>query len=128
MLREIQRQPPNQELERKAALFESAIREEIQRSDLAGCVTFQRVGSLATLFFAPGPIVDFASARRCDTARFSLFFHVKLERGIFLPPSQFEAWFLSAAHTGSDLRRAARALSEALPVALGNVASGPKGV
>lgn len=111
---EIQRQPPYQELERKAALFESAIGEEIQRSDLAGCVTFQRAGSLATLFSAPGPIVDFTSARRCDTARFSPFFHAMLERGAFLPPAQFEAWFLSKAHTDADLRRTARAIGESL--------------
>lgn len=114
MLKEIARQPPYEELERKGNLFEDAIREEVTKNDLAGRVVFQRVGSLATLFFAPGPIVDFASARGSETARFSLFFHAMLERGIFLPPSQFEAWFLSTAHTEADLRRAARAVGESL--------------
>ena len=114
MLREIQRQPPYQELERKGGVLEGMVREAIAEAHLEDRVSFQRVGSLATLFFAPGPITDFSSARRCDTARFSPFFHAMLKRGIFLPPAQFEAWFLSKAHTDADLRRTARAIGEGL--------------
>jgi glutamate-1-semialdehyde 2,1-aminomutase len=62
-----------------------------------------RVGSLVTLFFAPGPITDYASAQTADTARYGSFFRKMRDRGVFLPPSQFEAMFLSLAHTDEDL-------------------------
>ncbi|MEP6470933.1 MAG: glutamate-1-semialdehyde 2,1-aminomutase, partial [Acidobacteriota bacterium] len=114
MLREIDRRPPYADLERKGALLEAAIREAIRASGADGSVTYQRVGSLSTLFFAPGPVADFAAARRSDTARYATFFHALRKRGIFLPPAQFEAWFLSTAHTDADLRRTARAVGEAL--------------
>jgi glutamate-1-semialdehyde 2,1-aminomutase len=62
-----------------------------------------RVGSLLTLFFAPGPITDYATARTADTARFGAFFRKMRDRGVFLPPSQFEAMFVSLAHTDEDI-------------------------
>ncbi|HSK00369.1 MAG TPA: glutamate-1-semialdehyde 2,1-aminomutase [Kofleriaceae bacterium] len=62
-----------------------------------------QVGSLVTLFFAPGPITDYASAKTADTARYGSFFRKMRDRGVFLPPSQFEAMFLSLAHTDEDL-------------------------
>ena len=114
MLKEIDRRPPYAELERKGALLETGIREAIRSSGAERSVTYQRVGSLSTLFFAPGPIHDFAAARRSDTARYAHFFHALRERRIFLPPAQFEAWFVSTAHTDTDLRRTARAVGEAL--------------
>jgi glutamate-1-semialdehyde 2,1-aminomutase len=114
MLKEIDRRPPYAELERKGALLETGIREAIRSSGAERSVTYQRVGSLSTLFFAPGPIHDFAAARRSDTARYATFFHALRERRIFLPPAQFEAWFVSTAHTDTDLRRTARAVAEAL--------------
>jgi glutamate-1-semialdehyde 2,1-aminomutase len=58
-----------------------------------------RVGSMFTGFFAPGPVVDFASAKRSDTACYARFFHALLDRGVYLAPSQFEAGFVSLAHT-----------------------------
>lgn len=114
MLREIDRRPPYDELERKGALLEAGIHEAIRASGAEGGVTYQRAGSLSTLFFAPGPVTDFAAARRSDTVRYASFFHALLERRIFLPPAQFEAWFLSTAHTDADLRRTARAVGESL--------------
>ncbi len=60
--------------------------------------TVQRVGTMLTLFFTTGPVSDWSTARRSDTARFARFFHALLERGVYWPPSQFEAAFLSAAH------------------------------
>ena len=62
-----------------------------------------RVGSMLTLFFAPGPVTDYASAKTADTARFGSFFRKMRERGVFLPPSQFEAMFVSLAHTDEDI-------------------------
>ncbi|MCA9519671.1 MAG: aspartate aminotransferase family protein, partial [Myxococcales bacterium] len=66
----------------------------------AGGVTgrVQRVGSMWTLFFGDGPIVDYDAAKRCSTERFSVFFNGMLDRGVLLPPSQFEACFISGAH------------------------------
>jgi glutamate-1-semialdehyde 2,1-aminomutase len=67
-------------------------------------VTINRVGSMFTFFFAAGPVTDWDSAKRCDTARFAKFFHFMLERGVYLAPSQFEAGFVSAAHSEQDIR------------------------
>ncbi len=64
-----------------------------------------RVGSMFTLFFAPSPVTDLAGAQASDTSRFQKFFRLMLERGIYLPPSQFEAWFISLAHTKEDLEK-----------------------
>ena len=82
------------------------------RMCLAG-VCVNRVGSMFTFFLASrgqSPISNRPS--RSDTARFGTFFHFLLERGIYFPPSQFEAGFLSAAHTGSQIRRTASAIRE----------------
>ena len=62
-----------------------------------------RVGSMLTLFFAKGPITDYESAKTADTKRFGSFFRNMRDRGVFLPPSQFEAMFVSLAHTDEDI-------------------------
>ncbi|MGH9709684.1 MAG: aminotransferase class III-fold pyridoxal phosphate-dependent enzyme, partial [Candidatus Acidiferrales bacterium] len=64
------------------------------------------VGSLATLFFTNEPVENYAGAKKSDTERFAAFFRAMLERGILLAPSQFEALFISAAHTEADLESA----------------------
>jgi glutamate-1-semialdehyde 2,1-aminomutase len=74
-------------------------------------VTVNRVGSLLTPFFTSGPVTDWKSAARSDTRRFARLHRALRERGILAPPSQFEAWFLSAAHTRADIDRTARCLS-----------------
>ncbi|HLH43433.1 MAG TPA: glutamate-1-semialdehyde 2,1-aminomutase [Bryobacteraceae bacterium] len=66
-------------------------------------VTIQRAGSMFTFFFLGQPVADWGSAKRCDTARFAKFFHFMLDRGVYLAPSQFEAGFVSAAHTEEDI-------------------------
>jgi glutamate-1-semialdehyde 2,1-aminomutase len=118
MLREIARRSPYAELERKAARLETEVERAIRAAGAEELVTYQRVGSLSTLFFTAGPVTDFAAARRSDTARYAVFFHAMRERGIFLPPAQFEAWFVSTAHTDADLSRTARAVEESLRIAL----------
>lgn len=62
-----------------------------------------RVGSMLTLFFAAGPVTDYASARGADTQRFADFFRNMRDRGVFLPPSQFEAMFVGLAHSDADI-------------------------
>ena len=78
----------------------------------AGCVN--RVGSMLTAFFTPGPVVDYATAKRSDTARFGRFFHGMLARGVYLAPSQFEATFVSLAHTDADIDHTLRAAADTL--------------
>jgi glutamate-1-semialdehyde 2,1-aminomutase len=75
-------------------------------------LTVNRVGSMFTLFFAEGPVTDYESAKRSDTKRFAEYFRFMLERGIYLAPSQFEAAFVSAAHTGEDIARTVAASRE----------------
>ena len=72
------------------------------------------MGSLATVFFTPRPVRNYADAKRSDTKRYAQFFREMLARGIFLAPSQFEAAFLSAAHTSADIDRTLAAAREAL--------------
>jgi len=67
-------------------------------------ITVNRVGSMFTFFFSPTPVTDWESAKKCDTARFGKFFHFLLERGVYIAPSQFEAGFVSAAHSEEDIR------------------------
>ena len=75
-------------------------------------VTVNRVGSMFTYFLQPGPITDFESAKRSDTSRFGRLFHFLLEKGVYFPPSQFEAGFVSAAHTDRDIARTGEAIEE----------------
>jgi glutamate-1-semialdehyde 2,1-aminomutase len=76
-------------------------------------ITVNRVGSMFTFFFTNRPVTDYESAKRSDTQRFGRYFRAMLERGIYLAPSQFEAGFLSAAHTDEDIRTTVEAVREA---------------
>jgi glutamate-1-semialdehyde 2,1-aminomutase len=76
-------------------------------------VTVNRVGAMFTFFFHAGPVIDWESAKVSDTARFGRFFRAMLDRGIYMAPSQFEAAFLSAAHTGEDIAKTIAAAREA---------------
>ena len=81
----------------------------------AGCpVTINRAGSLFTLFFTAGPVTDWQSAKQSDTAKYAAFFRAMLSEGVYLPPSQFEAVFLSLAHSEADLELLAQATEKSL--------------
>jgi glutamate-1-semialdehyde 2,1-aminomutase len=73
-----------------------------------------RVGSMWTLFFVPSPVTDWTSAARADRARYGRFFHAMLDAGISLAPSQFEANFISTAHTPSDIAATVQAVARAI--------------
>ena len=75
-------------------------------------VTINRVGSMFTFFFSSEPVTDWDSAKRCDTAGFAKFFHFMLDRGVYLAPSQFEAGFISSAHTEEDIAATAASARE----------------
>ena len=76
-------------------------------------LTVNRVGSMFTPFFTSQPVCDYASAKRADTTAFGCSFRAFLERGIYFPPSQFEAAFVSAAHTESDIAATLQAAASA---------------
>ncbi len=81
-------------------------------------VQVNRVASMLTVFFSAEPVFDAASARKCDAKRFGRFFHAMLERGIYLPPSQFEAAFVSVAHSVEDVELTIAAAKEAFAEAM----------
>jgi glutamate-1-semialdehyde 2,1-aminomutase len=76
-------------------------------------MTHNRVGSMFTWFFTPGPVTDWNSAAKADTEAFGRFFRSMLDAGVYLPPSQFEAAFLSAAHTEEDVQQTIAAAKQA---------------
>jgi glutamate-1-semialdehyde 2,1-aminomutase len=80
-------------------------------------ICYNRVGSMFTWFFAPGPVTDWNSAAKSDTEAFARFFRSMLESGVYLPPSQFEAAFLSAAHTDDDVQQTIAAAKQAFELA-----------
>lgn len=77
-------------------------------------LTINRVGSMFTYFFTDQPVIDYTSAKTCDTQRFQGLFQHLLTRGVYLPPSQFEAGFVSTAHTADDARHTVQAVQEFL--------------
>ncbi|MGH9668377.1 MAG: aminotransferase class III-fold pyridoxal phosphate-dependent enzyme, partial [Bryobacteraceae bacterium] len=75
-------------------------------------ITVNHVGSMFTFFFNGQPVIDYESAKRSDTAAFGKFFHWMLEHGVYLAPSQFEAGFVSAAHSEADIRQTVETAQE----------------
>jgi glutamate-1-semialdehyde 2,1-aminomutase len=88
-------------LNTKAQRLADGLRKELADSGIAAQLNV--AGSLLTLFFTSEVVRDYAGAKKSDTAHFAAFFREMLNRGIFLPPSQFEAWFVSAAHSEADI-------------------------
>jgi len=90
-------------LDRLSGMLVDGVLAAAQNAGVTICAN--RVGSMFTWFFAVGPVSDWDSASKCDTAAFGKFFRSMLDAGIYLPPSQFEAIFLSAAHTREDVSK-----------------------
>ena len=90
------------DLEKKAATFADKLA-EIAEKYLPGQTTLNRVGSMMTTFFTPGPVTDFESAMAADTEKYGAHFRQMLSQGVWLAPSQFEAAFISAAQSQADL-------------------------
>jgi glutamate-1-semialdehyde 2,1-aminomutase len=99
-------------LNRKAERLAVGLRAALQQARIPSQVN--ATGSLLTLFFTADPVCDYAGAKKSDTARFASFFREMLGRGILLPPSQFEALFVSAAHTDDDIERTLSAAESSL--------------
>jgi glutamate-1-semialdehyde 2,1-aminomutase len=100
-----------QDLEKKTSYLVEAISKNAEERGLP--LTINQTIGMFTLFFTEGPVRDYRTAKMSDTKRFATFFIEMMEQGIYLPPSQFEAWFLSLAHTQKDLDRTIEACDEA---------------
>lgn len=109
-LREMERIGGWQFLESLGAQLEESIRPMIAGKPF----TFQRIGSMFCLYFTPGPVRNLADAKRSDTAAFARYFHEALKGGVYFAPSQFEAGFISTAHTPEALTKAAGILAKIL--------------
>lgn len=112
-LRELKRNPPYQRLEALGARLEAGLRAAAAAAGVPH--QFNRVGSMWTLFFTPTPVTDYDTAKTSDTQRFARFFWGLMDRGIYLPCSQFEAAFLSAAMTEEHIDQTVAAAREVLP-------------
>ena len=99
-------------LERVSAALEHGIREALDGAGVRA--TLNRVGSMLTLFFGVDRVADFADARRADHDAFARFFEGMLRRGIHLPPSGYEAWFVSLAHADESIRSTLHAVRETI--------------
>ena len=99
-------------LEMLGAQLEAGLREVLEQTGTSA--QLHRFGSMWTLFFSSEPVSDFTSAKASDTAAYGRFFHAMLNRGMYLPPSQFEAAFISLAHTSDDIAATLEAARESL--------------
>lgn len=99
-------------LNKKAEYLYEGIREAVKKNKLNYLLNSS--GSMFTLFFTAGDIYDYDTAKKSDTSKFSAYFKSMLKKGVYLPPSQFEACFLSAAHTYADLDKTIESVHTAL--------------
>jgi glutamate-1-semialdehyde 2,1-aminomutase len=98
-------------IDRAAATVAELASEALTKEGVAH--RLQTAGNLFSIFFAPDEVRDFDGARKQDSTRYAAFFHAALEHGVYLPPSAYEAWFLSSAHDGAAMERIADALPHA---------------
>jgi glutamate-1-semialdehyde 2,1-aminomutase len=99
-------------LEAAGARLEAGMRAALRESGTTGCVN--RAGSLVTMFVGIDRVENAADARRADTTKFGAFFRGLIDRGIYIPPSQFEAMFISLAHSDEDIDRTIDAFADSL--------------
>jgi glutamate-1-semialdehyde 2,1-aminomutase len=100
-----------QDLEKRTSFLTEGISERAEENGIP--VSINRSTGMFTLFFTEGPVRDYRTAKTSNTKRFAQFFIEMMEQGIYLPPSQFEAWFISLAHTQKDLDRTIEACDTA---------------
>jgi glutamate-1-semialdehyde 2,1-aminomutase len=111
-LQELRDHPPYARLEQLTRTLTEGLRKVAREAGVPHCLN--RVGSAWTLFFTDGPVTDYDTAKQSDTARFARFFWAMMDRGIYLPCSQFEAAFVSMAHTERHVEQTLAAAREAL--------------
>ena len=109
-LQELRDRSPYAQMEKLGAMLEAGL------AEIAKPARVQRVGSMWTLFFNAEPVVDYDGAKKSDAAKFGRFFWAMMDRGFYLPCSQFEAAFLMSVHTEDHVRQTIAAAKEALAV------------
>ena len=112
MLRSLKETPPYERLEQLADRLAAGLSAAATEAGVEHCVN--RVGSMLTLFFNPGPVTCWESASKCDTEMFSKYFWGLIERGIYMPCSQFEALFISNSHSDDDIEHTIKMVAETL--------------
>lgn len=110
-LRTIKKLNPYKNVERKTSCLAQGIVHAARSKNVPCQVNY--TGSMLTVFFTDKPVLDYDSAKRSDTKQYARFFHRLLEQGIYFPPSQFEAAFLSCAHTDNDVAKTVNAVKNA---------------
>ena len=111
-LKTLRDDPPYEKLEQLAATLEAGLRDAASTAGVDHSIT--RVGSMMTLFFNPQQVVNWDTASKCDTDRFAKYFWGLMDRGVYMPCSQFEALFVSAVHTDEDIETTISAAKEVL--------------
>lgn len=111
-LKLLKEDPPYEKLEAISAQLEQGLRDAAQTAGVPHSLA--RVGSMITLFFHEGEVPDWNSASQCNTEHYSKFFWGMMDRGFYLPCSQYEAWFVSAAHTEEEIDQTIDAARETL--------------
>jgi glutamate-1-semialdehyde 2,1-aminomutase len=111
-LEELREEGVYRQLDQAGAAVEEGLAKAAKKADVP--VTVQRVGSMLTAFFIDRPVVNYDDAAACDTHAFATFFGAMLDRGVVLPPSQFEAWFLGTAHDAQAIEQIIDAAKAAL--------------
>ena len=111
-LKILKEEPPYAWLEELSARLENGLRDAAKAAGVTHSLA--RVGSMMTLFFGAGPITGWQAASKCDTQLFARFFWGMMDRGVYLPCSQYEALFVSAAHTEADIDHTIAAAKEVL--------------
>jgi glutamate-1-semialdehyde 2,1-aminomutase len=101
-----------QQLEEKGQYLEDGLRNIFQKANTPFVIN--HLGSMISLHFSEQPVIDFATASAANNALFNKFFHAMLNRGVYLPPSAYESWFLSNALTTEDLDATIKAAEESL--------------
>ncbi|MBI4220941.1 MAG: glutamate-1-semialdehyde 2,1-aminomutase [Chloroflexi bacterium] len=111
-LRELQNPGVYEELERKGERLEASLRKAFSEAEVPA--TINRAGSLLTVFFTAEAVTNWDSAAKSDTKAFARFFHALVGEGVYAPPSQYEAWFVSLAHSNADIDATVAAIRRAL--------------
>ena len=111
-LKILKRDNPYPQLERKAAALANGVNEILTRKSIPH--TVNRVGSMLSLFFHPGPVTCYEEALQADKEAFRHFFGKMLDNGVYLAPSPFEAWFVSASHTDDDIEKTLEAVQKSV--------------
>jgi glutamate-1-semialdehyde 2,1-aminomutase len=111
-LTELKRQNPYDQFNKTAATLENILLETAKKYEVD--LVVNRFGSMMNPFFTKGKVTNFEEAQTSDTKKFAIFFWEMIKNGVFLPPSQFEAWFLSSAISNRDIKKIAVAVDKAM--------------